>query len=175
MYLGIHARVLAVLRDPGPKAGGVKGSGFLSVENDDPTAERQLRFITEAGLDPAEVVPWNAYPWYINKKPNADQLRDGTEPLRQVIGLLPELQVILLLGGTAQQTWSYFTKTHTGLVEECGITVVQTYHPSRQALQHPDVAVREAREEHLRQSFRTAGTIVRGGAGGTNDQPLDRS
>lgn len=175
MYRGIHAPILAVLRDPGPKAGGVKGSGFLSVENDDPTAERQLRFITEAGLDPAEVVPWNAYPWYINKKPNAAQLHTGTEPLRRVIELLPELRVILLLGGTAQQTWSYFTKAHTGLVEERGITVVQTYHPSRQALQHPDVAVREAREEHLRQSFRTAGTIVRGGAGGTNDQPLDRS
>jgi len=118
------------------------------------------------------VVPWNAYPWYINSEPNAAQLHAGTEPLRRVIELLPELRVILLLsGGTARQTWGYFTKAHTGFVEERGITVIETYHPSRQALQHPDPAVREAREEHLRYSFRTAGTIVRGGAGGTNDQP----
>ena len=55
MYRGIHAPGLAVLRDPCTKAGGEKGSGVLSVENDDPTAERQLRFITETGLDPAEV------------------------------------------------------------------------------------------------------------------------
>ncbi len=61
----------------------MKRSGFLSVENDDAPAERQLRFMDGAGLDPAEVVPWNAYPWYINTKPpNAAQLHAGTEPLR---------------------------------------------------------------------------------------------
>lgn len=32
MYHGIGAPVLTVLRDPGPKAGGAKGSGFLCVE-----------------------------------------------------------------------------------------------------------------------------------------------
>jgi hypothetical protein len=31
---------LSISRDPGPKAGGIKGSGFLSIENDDPSAER---------------------------------------------------------------------------------------------------------------------------------------
>ena len=55
MYRGIRARVLAVLRDPGPEGWWREGVGLPLVENDDPTAERQLRFITETGLDPAEV------------------------------------------------------------------------------------------------------------------------
>lgn len=38
---GVEARVLSVLRDPGPKTQDTVGSGFLCVENDDPTAERQ--------------------------------------------------------------------------------------------------------------------------------------
>lgn len=100
MYRGTGAHGLAVLRDPGPRAGGAKGSGFLSVENDDPTAERQLGFKVEAGLDPSEVVPWNAYPWYINRAPSAVEMRQGTEPLKRVLGLLPELRVVLLLGAT---------------------------------------------------------------------------
>ncbi|MFC8276504.1 hypothetical protein ACFUJR_29020 [Streptomyces sp. NPDC057271] len=38
---GTEARVLSVLRDPGPKTQDGTGSGFLCTENDDPTAERQ--------------------------------------------------------------------------------------------------------------------------------------
>jgi hypothetical protein len=40
---------LSISRDPGPKAGGIKGSGFLSIENDDPSAERMGQFLREAG------------------------------------------------------------------------------------------------------------------------------
>jgi hypothetical protein len=39
MHGGIDARVLSVLRDPGPATQTGSGSGFLCVENDDPTAE----------------------------------------------------------------------------------------------------------------------------------------
>src|SRR5215211_5814233 len=38
---GVLARVLSVLRDPGPKTQDGVGSGFLCIENDDPTAELQ--------------------------------------------------------------------------------------------------------------------------------------
>jgi len=42
MYGGVNAQVLLLLRDPGPKTNsgtGFDGSGFLSSENDDATAE----------------------------------------------------------------------------------------------------------------------------------------
>jgi hypothetical protein len=42
MYGGVNARLLSVLRDPGPKTRSEDGSGFLSMENDDPTAEAIL-------------------------------------------------------------------------------------------------------------------------------------
>lgn len=62
MYFGVTGHALGVFRDPGPRAGGEKGSGFLSVENDDPTAERMMLFCERAALDVREVTPWNAYP-----------------------------------------------------------------------------------------------------------------
>ncbi|WP_181778843.1 uracil-DNA glycosylase family protein [Pseudonocardia pini] len=154
MYRGVHARVLAILRDPGPKAGGVAGSGFLSIENDDQTAERQMQFFAEAGLDPAEVVPWNAYPWYINAAPTKDQLRRGIEPLRRVVDLMTDLRVVLLAGKDAQAAWRLFTEVHGATVMARRIRAVETYHPSRQALQHPDPAERARREDHIRAALR---------------------
>ncbi len=55
MYRGVDAPIVAVLRDPGSKAGGVRGSGFLSVESDDQTAERQCRFFAAAGTKPVRL------------------------------------------------------------------------------------------------------------------------
>ncbi len=124
---------------PGPKAGGAKGSGFLSVENDDPTAERELSFFVEAGLDPADFIPWNAYPCYINAAPTTAQLRAGTDPLRQVLNLLPAVRVVLLQGGHAHRGWRYYLpQANRHVVGERGIHVFATYHPGRQALWHPD-------------------------------------
>jgi len=49
------------------------------------------------------VVPWNAYPWYINAKPTVVQLAAGVEPLRGIIELMPRLRVVLLLGTDAKR------------------------------------------------------------------------
>lgn len=165
MYRGTAAPVLAVLRDPGPKAGGAQGSGFLSVENDDQTAERQCVFMSEAGLDPSDVLPWNAYPWYINAAPTRSQLGDGVEPLRRLIELMPRLQVVLLLGKDAQRGWQVFLDAHGGLVRRRGIEVLPTYHPSRGALQHPDPVERTRREEHIRATLRQAASLIADSAG----------
>jgi len=66
LHGGTTARVLSVLRDPGPATQDTVGSGFLCIENDDPTAERQLQMFTDVGITAADITPWNAYPWYIN-------------------------------------------------------------------------------------------------------------
>ena len=161
MYRGVDARLLAVLRDPGPKAGGAKGSGFLSVENDDQTAERQCKFFKEAGLDATDVLPWNAHPWYINAKPNRTQLRAGVPPLRQLVDLMPRLQVVLLLGRDAQAAWALFMGEHGGTIDERGIRALSTFHPSRQALQHPDKAEQQRREENIRSTLADAAALLR--------------
>ena len=84
LYGGINAELLSILRDPGPMThADTKGSGFLCLENDDAAAERFATLVAEAGIAPERMVPWNAYPWYINRKPNASELAAGLEPLRR--------------------------------------------------------------------------------------------
>jgi hypothetical protein len=160
MYRGVDAPVLAILRDPGPMAGGTRGSGFLSVENDDQTAERQCAFFAGAGLDAADVLPWNAHPWYINAAPTRSQLLAGLDPLRRLIGLMPRLRVVLLLGKDAQAAWRLFVSEHGGFVAERGLEALATFHPSRQALQHPDPAERLRREDAIRSALARAAALV---------------
>jgi hypothetical protein len=158
---GIDALALSISRDPGPKAGGIKGSGFLSIENDDPSAERMGKFLREAGIDYGQVVPWNAYPWYINSDPTAAQLIAGVEPLRNLIGLMPRLRVVILHGTAAAKGWKLFLRQHRDLVERRRIVWLATYHTSRQALQTPDRVERELREASIRNTFALAASVMR--------------
>src|SRR5450631_293218 len=99
MYRGVDALALSISRDPGRKAGCANGgSGFLAVENNDQTAERRGQFLTGARIDCREVLPWNAYPWYINADPTKEQLQAGVEPLLRLMGLMPRLRVVLVHG-----------------------------------------------------------------------------
>jgi hypothetical protein len=153
MYGGVNARLLSVLRDPGPKTRSDQGSGFLCMENDDPTAEAIAGCFSEAGIEASDIVPWNAYPWYINRNPTALELQDGIEPLKRVIDMLPRLEIVMLHGGAAKSAWKRFERRFPGIVKERKLHVIKTYHTSRKAFWHADPAVREARKENLRQSF----------------------
>lgn len=116
-----------------------------------------------AGIDPRDVLPWNAYPWYINAAPNSAQLRAGVEPLRRLVALLPGLRVILLLGRDAQRGWRYVDATHPHLPEERGITVLPTFHPGRQALWHQArLSARSARSTCASRSSRRDPLWTRG-------------
>lgn len=78
IYGGVKARMLSILRDPGPMTDSSgKGSGFLCLENDDSAAERFATLLHEAGLTPDAMVPWNAHPWYINRKRARPSYRQG--------------------------------------------------------------------------------------------------
>jgi hypothetical protein len=142
---GTKARVLSVLRDPGPKTQNEGGSGFLCIENDDPTAESQAELFKRFGIKTADVLPWNAYPWYINRAPNAAELDAGASVLLELLSLLPALRVVLLQGRDAAAGWRRVVKKAPGLVADKGLTVVECIHPSRQALWARDPKVREQR------------------------------
>ena len=159
---GVDARVLSILRDPGPKTQDGTGSGFLCVENDDATAERQCTGFAAAGIDAHDVIPWNAYPWYINRAPNADERRAGVIVLARLMELLPRLEIVLLQGGDAQDCWRRLEKTHPEFVRQARYEVVSTYHPGRQALWSPDLAVRAAREKHRVDSYEQVAQALRG-------------
>lgn len=64
---GVHAPILLLLEAPGGKATRERGgSGFVSPDNNDDTAENMWRMLLEVGVDRRrEVVTWNVVPWYI--------------------------------------------------------------------------------------------------------------
>lgn len=161
MYGGVNARLLSVLRDPGPKTKKDGGSGFLCIENDDPTAERIGKLFKNAGIDARDVLPWNVYPWYINRKPKSIEIQDGIEPLKHIIDLLPALRVVMLHGGDAHKGWRILIRHYPNLVPARGLHVIETYHPSPQAFRHPDKGERERRCEHLRNAFHKASIELR--------------
>jgi hypothetical protein len=81
---------------PGRRPRDTVGSGFLCVENDDPTAERQLQMFTNVGITAADITSWNAYPWYIDAAPRPAQLDAGIAPLLALLDLMPAVRVVFL-------------------------------------------------------------------------------
>lgn len=138
---GIGARVLFLLEAPGPmtNVGNRRpGSGFISVDNNDRTAENLWTHRKQAGLDESVALLWNIVPWYIGvegketRKPNRHELKDGAAGLRELLGMLPNLRVIITCGRFAQKGWK---KHLADLQERC--TVIETWHPSPLALNRP--------------------------------------
>lgn len=160
MYGGINARLLCVLRDPGPMTRDDGGSGFLCWENNDATAEMVCELFAGAGIDASDVVPWNAFPWYINRHPKAKELERGVEPWMRLIDLLPNLRVVMLLGGSAHDGWERLARRYSATVTSRRLSVIKTYHTSRQAFWHKDPAVRESRRANLREAFQDAAKIL---------------
>jgi len=159
---GVEARVLSVLRDPGPMVREGTGSGFLCIENDDPTAERQTEAFAAVGLTAQDMTPWNAYPWYINRAPNASELEAGVEPLVRLIALMPRLRVLLLQGAQARDSWRRVLKRYPGITDGERYTVVSTHHPGRQALWHRDPLVRAARQQHRDDACQRVADVLTG-------------
>jgi Uracil DNA glycosylase superfamily len=152
---GVDARVLSILRDPGPATqDGKAGSGFLCVENDDASAELQCELLGHAGLVAKDILPWNAYPWYINRKPSTAELLLGLPTILQVLELAPAIQVVVLQGADAQASWKLLQRQHPQTIRTRRLAVVETYHPSRQALFTPDPAEQERRRTRRFEAFR---------------------
>lgn len=125
---GVEARILLLLEAPGRRA---VGSGFVSPDNDDQTAQNMWTLLREAGIDRRrEVVTWNIVPWYIGDgqrirpatRADLDQARPA---LRELLSLLPDLRVVVLLGRKAARGW-----TRAGL----DLDSVEAPHPSPLAL-----------------------------------------
>lgn len=148
-YRGVDSRVLVLLRDPGPMADEAKGSGFLCAQNDDPSAENLSLLFARAGIDARDVLPWNSYPWYVNRAAKGEaELAEGVVALRALSELLPRLEVVMLAGVQARWAWKLLEKHHGDFLEARGISAVWTYHPSRQSLWHRDPEVRQWRSDH---------------------------
>ena len=159
MYGGVNARVLSIFRDPGPKTQDGTGSGMLCCQNDDPSAELHATLLAEAGIPVAELLPWNSYPWYINRKPTGEELDVAADALKRLIDLAPDLRIVMLHGGDARTGWRRFARRYPATAN--GLVTVETYHTSRQAFWHKDPDVRAQRRAKLSADFAHAADLLR--------------
>jgi hypothetical protein len=101
---GDQARVLFVLDKPPAIVVSPEGSGFVSVDNPDPAAERCWTERNAAGLHDG-VLMWNMVPFYTETE-GANEKVAGAKALGSVLRLLPRLRVVILCSLTVQQTWA---------------------------------------------------------------------
>jgi Uracil DNA glycosylase superfamily len=104
---GVEADMLFLLEKPGPMTsptGNKQGSGFISRNNDDPTAENLFTFMRTAGIERKRTVLWNVIPgWNATIKYDAAEIRRGVEELRNLLPLLPAVRTVVLVGRPAQR------------------------------------------------------------------------
>ena len=118
---GVRAECLFLLEAPGGRA---VGSGFVSRNNPDETAKNFFLLNQEAGLSRARTITWNVVPWYVG---SGEKIRAVTDAdidasasyLKELLGLLPALRAVVLVGRKAQRARPVFKRLapHCALFE----------------------------------------------------------
>ena len=125
---GVPAQILFLFEKPGPQTEfapekGRYGSGFISRNNNDQTAESTFRFMIEADIPRESCLIWNAIPWWNGTRKIAkDEQSDGAAALSELLSLLPMLKVIVLVGIKAQRV--------ARGVDLHGLHIAVSFHPS---------------------------------------------
>jgi len=125
---GIEAKVLFLFEKPGPMTasnGSSKrsGSGFISRNNDDATAEATFNFMHDAAIPRRQTVIWNVVPWWNGtRKVTGSELREGVACVKELIALLPKLRAVVLVGTKAAKARPY--------LETIGLALFASDHPS---------------------------------------------
>ena len=126
---GVDATILFLFEKPGPMTSttGTRtrtGSGFISRDNDDPTAKNTLMFMRETEIPRKSTVTWNVVPWWDGTtKVTAADLREGAEETKRLTKLLPKLRVVVFVGKKALRA-----RPH---LEDTGLAFFSSYHPSQ--------------------------------------------
>jgi hypothetical protein len=118
---GINARILFLFDRPGVKADPSSGgSGFVSRNNDDPSAAAIFTFMTSAGIPRRETVTWTLVPWRCRTpQTKRGQIAAGLRDLTDLLALLSRLDTVVLSGAAAAARPSV---SH--------LRVIQSDHPS---------------------------------------------
>ena len=108
LFGGVNAQILFILKSPQADANpALFGTRFLSIDNDDEGAENMFHALADNNIDRSQCLAWNICPFPTSKNtPNDDEIGRATPYTRQLIAMLPNLKVVVLLGGPARQGWS---------------------------------------------------------------------
>lgn len=121
---GVGARMLVLLDNPSTKAEAGTGSGLLSLDNNDRTARNCREAYARHNVDWNDVVHWNVVPFPVAGEKNggstsAERAR-AARWTREVVALLPNLEIVLLLGGSARDGWKRAAINRTDLSVPAG-------------------------------------------------------
>lgn len=119
---GVRAQILFLFEKPGRKTDPAHGgSGFISRNNDDPTAEATFHFMVAAGIPRHETITWNFIPWWNDARAMTRSERsDGRDQINRLLGMLPNLKTVVLVGRTAAAARPYLESYRT----------IESWHPS---------------------------------------------
>jgi len=122
---------LFLLEAPGPKSLANKGSGIISISNEDPTARRLKEQLDQAGFQKGEVVVWNIVPWYLGddggiESASVDNIREARPYLDALIEAMPKLKYVVLVGQKARHSFVYLS-SHSRFV------ILGLHHTSNQS------------------------------------------
>jgi hypothetical protein len=125
---GTKAEIIFLFEKPGPMTSsarqGRSGSGFISRDNDDPTAEATFNFMIQAGIPREKAVLWNLIPgWNGVVNVTKDELRLGALEVENLLSLTPHAKSIVLVGRKAQRA--------EHLLQGHGLKIFRSPHPSQ--------------------------------------------
>ncbi|MFD1148508.1 uracil-DNA glycosylase [Saccharothrix hoggarensis] len=148
---GVNAKVLLLLESPGPASASTTGSGFNSLDNDDPTAANVFTAMAEAGLSRRVCLNWNVVPWYLsNRAPTPAELRAAVPYLVELLRMLTSLKAVVVLGRPAGTGWTLSGRGHK-------LKVSNAPHPSPLSINRD----RAGRWPQLVDAFRQAAEAVK--------------
>lgn len=120
---GIFAQLLFLFEKPGPMTDSEGGSGFISRNNDDPTAQATFDFMQRSGIPRNLTVSWNVIPWWNGtRKVTRRELEEGVECVRELITFLPRVRAVVLVGRKAARA--------TELLRAKNLQLFTSAHPS---------------------------------------------
>ncbi|MCJ1675666.1 uracil-DNA glycosylase [Rathayibacter sp. VKM Ac-2929] len=147
---GVGGRALIVLEAPGSMAAGRDGSGFISVDNDDPTAATTWTLRDEVGLHNHTLL-WNIVPWHlVGGAPDTLEVQQGAKELRLLLQLLPDLRVVVNAGTVPRAGWAKNIAPY--LVD--GPTVIDSWSPGQRAMNQG------SKRDELKRAFERAARLV---------------
>ncbi|MFD3427253.1 uracil-DNA glycosylase [Nocardia fluminea] len=134
---GTDARVLFLMHTCITKAdAGVNGSGLISMENPDYTAQYIGRAHHLLRVDRKLCAYWNITPFPAEKKPaSAVEQRRAAEYTREVLKLFPNLERIVLMGDSAKDGWKRQRVNH-------GIDPEHVFLPGKQSVGRGDLVTK---------------------------------
>ncbi|MEU6164888.1 uracil-DNA glycosylase [Streptomyces tanashiensis] len=158
---GVEARSLFLLEAPGQKSMGAQaalrrtGSGIISIDNDDPTAQNCWVLRAEADLPYELSVHWNVVPWYLGTAnriaaPGRTEIQRAAPFLHEVISMLPALEVVVPMGRKAQAGWAAYQEQYAPQVH-----TLPTWHPSPRVF-----ASRPAARQEILDTLRQAAKLL---------------